>query len=248
MFWDFYAACYDTLGWLKPYQDLIDHMQRLARIEPGQRVLDAGCGTGNLSTAVVRSEQPGGPPAVAVDAGDASTPMLGRALKKAKGRTEVRFQHLNLAASLPYEAETYDRILCCNVLYALPDPLATLKEFRRVIKPGGRLVLATPKQGAGLGGLWKAHFQAQETPRDWALTAMRTPLIGAVHVMNMVIMARKKKAQYHFMDEQRLRDLLSAAGFHIETMEDGYAGQNWMVVAEPVTVPSPVVASPVGAR
>jgi SAM-dependent methyltransferase len=51
---------------------------------------------------------------------------------------------LSSAVQLPVRAETFDSILCTEVLEHVPDPLATWREFHRVLRPGGRVLLSTP--------------------------------------------------------------------------------------------------------
>lgn len=48
LFWDFYSKLYDTLNLLRPYRDL--HMQILnaLNLDGNEKILDAGCGTGNF--------------------------------------------------------------------------------------------------------------------------------------------------------------------------------------------------------
>lgn len=48
LFWDLYAKLYDTLTHLKPYQDLHNNVLNALELKGGERILDAGCGTGNF--------------------------------------------------------------------------------------------------------------------------------------------------------------------------------------------------------
>lgn len=48
------------------------------------------------------------------------------------------------AESLPFAEESYDRVLCTEVLEHCADPCAALREMARVLKPGGRVFLTTP--------------------------------------------------------------------------------------------------------
>ena len=64
------------------------------------------------------------------------------------GRTtiDVPFDHFNLEESrFPYDDATFDVVLFCEILeHLLMDPLHTLREIRRVLKPGGLVVVTTP--------------------------------------------------------------------------------------------------------
>ena len=51
---------------------------------------------------------------------------------------------ISSAVHLPVAAASFDSILCTEVLEHVPDPLATWREFHRVLRPGGRVLLSTP--------------------------------------------------------------------------------------------------------
>ena len=74
--WNLYAACYDLVAGLAPYQDMLDEVVAALDLRPGMRVLDAGCGTGALEARLVQRH-----PDVEVVAVDASPAMLARALR-----------------------------------------------------------------------------------------------------------------------------------------------------------------------
>jgi SAM-dependent methyltransferase len=48
------------------------------------------------------------------------------------------------AHAIPVDAESFDSVLCTEVLEHVPDPLAVWREFHRILKPGGMVLLATP--------------------------------------------------------------------------------------------------------
>ncbi|MGH7980154.1 MAG: class I SAM-dependent methyltransferase [Limisphaerales bacterium] len=48
------------------------------------------------------------------------------------------------AHAIPVPAESFDSLFCTEVLEHVPDPLATLREFHRVLRPNGQLLLSTP--------------------------------------------------------------------------------------------------------
>lgn len=101
-----------------------------------QRVLDIGCGTGRWAELVVNRL-----PHAEVWGLDLSERMLEHAAVRAKdypGR--MHFTHGN-SQELPYEDASFDLVTCSHSFHHYPDQLKVVKEMRRVLKPGGRVML-----------------------------------------------------------------------------------------------------------
>ena len=116
-----------------------EKMLRFAELQPGESVLDIGCGTGSLAIAAKRQVGAAG----AVCGLDASPEMLARAEKKARRLgVEVSFQN-GLAQSLPFGAAQFDVVLSTVMLHHLPKSSRRemAGEVRRVLKPGGRMLV-----------------------------------------------------------------------------------------------------------
>lgn len=110
-----------------------------ARISPGHRVLDLGCGTGTLALLVKRQQ-----PDAEVTGIDGDPEILGIAKRKARrARADVSLD-LGLSFELPYEDAHFDRVLTTLFFHHLSaeDKLRTAAELARVIKPGGELHVA----------------------------------------------------------------------------------------------------------
>jgi ubiquinone/menaquinone biosynthesis C-methylase UbiE len=125
-----------------------DEEIRLARITPGDRVLDVGCGTGSLTIAAARAAGPTGR-VVGVEPG---IEMIERARAKAR-RAGLQIEFVATAGeALPFPDGSFDVVLVSLVLHQLPsEPLhGTMGEIRRVLAPGGRFLavdLGTPVPG-----------------------------------------------------------------------------------------------------
>jgi ubiquinone/menaquinone biosynthesis C-methylase UbiE len=113
-------------------RDLVD---RARPIGPSDRILDLGCGTGIVAR--VLRERLGG--AARITGVDVSAPMIARARAVAP---ELDFREGD-AMALPFADHAFDRVLSQQMLQFVPDPARALREARRVLAPGGRLVLST---------------------------------------------------------------------------------------------------------
>jgi 2-polyprenyl-6-hydroxyphenyl methylase/3-demethylubiquinone-9 3-methyltransferase len=119
----------------------------------GERVLDLGCGAGRFMAAL---REAGADPVGVEIAGAA----LERARANAPG-TDLRL--LEPDGSLPLEHASVDLVWCSEVLEHAPEPAHLLLEARRVLRPGGRLLLTVPFHGRVKGALlallrFEAHF------------------------------------------------------------------------------------------
>ena len=109
----------------------------LGEARPGERVLDLGCGAGRFVAAL---REAGAEP-VGVELAEAA---LERARANAPGAD------LRLVAddgSLPLEHASVDLVWCSEVLEHVPDTAHLLLEVRRVLRPGGRLLVTVPHHG-----------------------------------------------------------------------------------------------------
>ncbi|MEU3602476.1 methyltransferase domain-containing protein [Streptomyces sp. NPDC006798] len=109
------------------------------RAGAGHTVLDLGCGPGTDLESLARQVGPGG----SVIGIDASREMVERARERtaAEGNVEVRIGDVH---RLPFPDAGADRARTDRVLQHVEDPAAALAEVRRVLRPGGRLVMAEP--------------------------------------------------------------------------------------------------------
>jgi len=127
----------------------------LGAVEPGERVLDLGCGAGRFVAAL----RDAGAEPVGVELAEA-------ALERA--RRNVRGADLRLVApdgSLPLGHGEVDVVWCSEVLEHVPDTIALLTEARRVLKRGGRLLVTVPDHGRLKRTLLAlAHYDAHYDP------------------------------------------------------------------------------------
>lgn len=110
-------------------------MINLAGNVEGHRVLDAGCGSGPLSAGLREK-------GATVVGFDASTAMIQLARERLGPGADLRVA--DLGQPLPYQDDTFDDVVASLVLHYLRDWTAPLAELRRVLKPGGRLIVSVP--------------------------------------------------------------------------------------------------------
>lgn len=208
-FWDCYARCYDGLLQTIPYQRLL--ARTLSHIPSNAvRLLDAGCGTGNLLSAVHREL-----PNVQLSGIDFSGQMLRRARQKLP---HASLTQGDLNAPLPYPDGSFDVVTCVNVVYAVAEPEKTLAELRRVLAPGGTLIVSSPVAKPRLRAFIAEH--AREV--GWWRTVPMLCRLGLLILFNLLIVRRGQQQIYHFLDFDKVRELLKT-----RQVEVAYANQNW---------------------
>lgn len=126
---------YDLLTRLLGMGTAYDTLLAQAELNNGLRVLEIGCGTGNVC---VRAKQKN--PDLELVGIDPDPRALARAQRKAGGLNGLRFE-LGYSQRLPFADGEFDRVLSSMMLHHLDDETkaATAAEAFRVLRPGGRL-------------------------------------------------------------------------------------------------------------
>lgn len=127
-----YVSTYDQEGRLFAILSLID-------LEKARTVLDVGCGVGWLTRQYAKLTQG------QVIGINFSKESISEARDKAakEGLSNLKFKKMD-AEDLQFENDTFDCIICSEVLEHLLDPQKALNEMRRVVKPSGRIAITTP--------------------------------------------------------------------------------------------------------
>ena len=126
-----YSERPDTVGggWQKLYVDRLHP-------EPGQSVLDVGCGFGNIQPAICET----GARVVGFDLSSGMT----REARRRAGQDALAVQIVRASAEqIPFADDSVDHALASHMLYHVPNIRRALEEIRRVVKPGGRVLITT---------------------------------------------------------------------------------------------------------
>ncbi len=109
--------------------------ETLKRIEvkSGQKLLDVGCGTGILLETLENNHTD-----IILAGVDPTQEMLDIAEKRLSKKVRLEQSY---AEKLPFETETVDIIISCNMFHYVREPNIALKEAMRILKPTGRLVI-----------------------------------------------------------------------------------------------------------
>jgi SAM-dependent methyltransferase len=199
---------------------LLEH----ARLEAGMSVLEVACGTGSTGVAAAALVAPGG----SVLMSDFADAMVEGARGRAQdaGVENADFAVLD-AQDLGLDDASFDAMICGFGLMLMPDPVRAVREARRVLRPGARLVLT----------VW-----GEERANPWLAAAFRALMdeLGAPEP------EEGTPGPFALGSRERLQATLSEAGFEdveierVEMIEPHESPESWWSAVE--TSAGPVVA------
>jgi SAM-dependent methyltransferase len=203
LLWSAYARVYDGLLDFYPYCTLVDTVVDRLRLTNGLRLLDIGCGTGNVMVKALAQA------AITIHGVDAAPAMVDRARRKLA--TSIQRQAavvtcgeaITTMQSLP--AGSFDRVCLMNVLYAVPDREALWRECMRLLTPAGHIV-ATTSTKSGAMPLIRQHVR---NASPWRLAS---PRLLAVCFFDGLICALASAGRFAFPAEDVLYAEVVAAG------------------------------------
>ena len=122
-------------------KDIDAWMIDLIKLQPGNKILDVGCGSGKQcfkyhATLNGKAE---------ITGGDVSEDLLQQARDAdAQRKTGMNFVYLDFNKEFPFENDTFDFVSCCFAIYYAENVPFTISEMHRVTAPGGRLFTTGP--------------------------------------------------------------------------------------------------------
>ncbi|MDT7041141.1 alpha/beta fold hydrolase [Candidatus Nitronereus thalassa] len=229
-FWSHYLANFHYIANSHDYMAALDHIYHLlGPVSPGNRVLDAGCGNGHFGSLLfakewtrhqreLRSNQE---PIYYFGVDFVETALtqakiqLAQVLRQAdEGHSEAtvpsnilhpNFYRLDLNKPLPFQDESFDRIMSNLVIGYLRDPAASIRELLRVLAPGGKLVLTNLKPCSDLTQIYRNFVDR---------TTVRTAIHEAREVLNNSSHIRQGESEgaFQFYSQEEFRQILSSCG------------------------------------
>ncbi len=208
-FWNKYFKVYDVLRELYPYQELLNGFIKEIDIKNGSKILDAGAGTGNLSQKIHSL----GGEIFTIDISVVGTRRLLEKIPEAK--TCVG----SLCDTLPYADNFFDAIVSNNVIYTLPkkDRAAVAREFYRVLKPGGRIVVSNISPGFSPIKIYSHHIKKELVENGFQKAFCK--ILKFLHPTsrmfwyNARIKKENKGGDYAFLDKNEQFMFLDKGGF-----------------------------------
>jgi len=253
VFWKKYLEKYAYIVNLQDYWNLLDFSNRLlGDWKRNENILDAGCGIGNFGTFILVRQlyqlTQRGRAAFqmlpfcrywGVDFVDEAMHRARRTHQKVQQEFKQKlglgdgspdivkcsYLPLDLNQPLPLKDKHFDKICCNLVVSYLDDPLRTLKDLFRSLKPGGKIVVSSLKPHADLSQIYRDFIQVSRTAEE---------LEQARSVLNNAGMIKHKEAEgyYQFFSETELRDLLVEAGGSHTQVFRSFGDQANVAVAE----------------
>lgn len=202
-FWNAYAKAYDGLLTFAPYRHLVEHVCDIVLSYKPRKVLDLGCGTGNVTALLVAKD-----PKLHVDAVDWSQAMLDMLPKKVTGRNVV-ISRRDALSFLESSQERYDVIVMNNVLYTISDRKRLWKLLKGRIHRRGRIVVANPDT-ADSRSLIKNHVSEK------SFVSLLRPSLMAVWIFDSLISLNSSSNTFDFTSQTQLLAELDAAGLCVD--------------------------------
>lgn len=166
-------------------------------------VLDCGTGTGAFLSAF--ADAAGGTPKL--HGIDISEVMLEQARSSFSARgDEAEFRQGEIT-QLPYPENAFDVVLAAHVIEHVPHPQLALAEIRRVLKPGGMIILCVTRDtimGRAIQLIWRTHRVNEGQMKHWlfqsgfkAIRALRAMSVGRFDEMSIACVASKPDSNAH---------------------------------------------------
>jgi len=168
-----------------------------------ETVLDVACGTGELQRLLLEDY-----PSLQLVGVDLCEGMLDVARDKLKTHSQVRF-HQATASQLPFSDAAFDLVVSANSFHYFDDPVGSLVEMRRVLKPAGQIIIM-----------------------DWCRDFLACKIFDG-------LLKLYDPAHSRCFTTRELRAFYVSSGLHVESMETFRLGGFWGLMLATGLPPSP---------
>jgi ubiquinone/menaquinone biosynthesis C-methylase UbiE len=221
-FWKNYFKVYDVLNLLIPYQELLNTICDELDIKTGEKILEAGCGTGNLALKIKER----GAEVIGLDNCKEALDIY------RKKDPDAKLVLADLREKLPFPDNYFDKIASNNTLYSISKErqLETLKELHRILKSKGKIVVSNMRRGWKPMKIYITAIKKNFKKEGGVITIkkimkMIIPTIKMFYY-NHLILGSGVVGQYHFFDFDEQKNLLKKAGFiNISDTKKVYANE-----------------------
>ncbi len=228
--WNLYALAYNSITESTSYCRLINSIVDYLDLKPGNKILDLGCGNGNLEVEIVKRNLED----IKITAVDISPQMLKRAKAKLKGNKKIEWVQMDIRQGLNFPATSFDRIVLLHSLYTLPAPEEVLKNSARLLRKGGLLVLAEPRAQAKLFPVIKENFQEEGLVTAFFKIFLNLPSFFWIMLINQIFLKKEIKKSRAKLSEEQILPELEKNRLTIKKKTTAYAGQDLVIVAQKI--------------
>jgi len=206
-FWEKYFHYYDTLLEVIPYQNLFKRIVKKLQIKSKHKILDLGSGTGNLQYFLPENID-----CISLDYSNEALIRL-----KEKFPNSTTFKH-PLQERLPFDDNTFDRIVSNNVLYTLAKDewQFIVSEIKRISKPNAIVVISNLNTNFNAFKIYLDHIKSYikksgivKTLRH--LTKLIYPTLQIVR-FNKIIKNNNNEGNYYFINSVEQKDIFEQSG------------------------------------
>ncbi len=233
--WSYRLGLYDPLV-PSAYDASLQAAAQALDLGPGERVTDAGCGSGRLLVHLRDSLVAGQCQLTGLDASPAGLAAARRRSQRLGLGDRASFLLADFRKPLPLPEASQDKAVAHFSLYVWPDRQqrrSALSNLACVLKPGGRLVVAVPGQNYSARQIVQKSQEIDQSRgiSAWQRFFNRWVRYRYTFIFEQSVERRIARGLWCGYTEQELREDVSSAGFRVERVSDTYGGTSILLSA-----------------